>query len=54
VVNLDSQPTVEGPSSGASGLAVSRLRQCPKCGEAALAFQEGCATCLACGHSTCS
>jgi ribonucleoside-diphosphate reductase alpha chain len=35
-------------------LAVGRVAQCPKCGEAALAFQEGCATCLACGHSTCS
>ena len=35
-------------------LAAARVAQCPKCGEAALAFQEGCATCLACGHSTCS
>jgi ribonucleoside-diphosphate reductase alpha chain len=34
--------------------AAGRIAQCPKCGEAALAFQEGCATCLACGHSTCS
>ena len=29
-------------------------RQCPRCGEAALAYQEGCATCLSCGHSKCS
>ncbi len=35
-------------------VAAGRVAQCPKCGEAALAFQEGCATCLACGHSTCS
>ncbi len=30
------------------------LGQCPKCGEASLVFQEGCATCLACGYSKCS
>ncbi|HEX2432244.1 MAG TPA: adenosylcobalamin-dependent ribonucleoside-diphosphate reductase [Aestuariivirgaceae bacterium] len=35
-------------------VAAGRVAQCPKCGEAALAFQEGCATCLSCGHSTCS
>ncbi|MGI9483921.1 MAG: adenosylcobalamin-dependent ribonucleoside-diphosphate reductase [Hyphomicrobiales bacterium] len=29
-------------------------QQCPKCGEAALIFQEGCRTCLSCGHSKCS
>jgi ribonucleoside-diphosphate reductase alpha chain len=28
--------------------------QCPRCGEAALVFQEGCATCLNCGYSKCS
>lgn len=28
--------------------------QCPKCGMAAMVFQEGCATCLSCGHSKCS
>ncbi len=27
---------------------------CPKCGELALTFQEGCATCLSCGYSKCS
>ena len=27
--------------------------QCPKCGEAAMIFQEGCQTCLSCGHSKC-
>jgi ribonucleoside-diphosphate reductase alpha chain len=31
-----------------------RLGQCQKCGEAALIYQEGCATCLACGHSKCA
>ncbi len=27
--------------------------QCPKCGEFSLVFQEGCATCMACGYSKC-
>ena len=27
---------------------------CPRCGERALVFQEGCATCLSCGYSKCS
>ena len=29
------------------------LRQCPKCGEMSLAFQEGCASCLSCNYSKC-
>jgi ribonucleoside-diphosphate reductase alpha chain len=32
----------------------ARARQCPRCGEPALTFQEGCAVCLACGYSKCS
>jgi ribonucleoside-diphosphate reductase alpha chain len=28
--------------------------QCPKCAQPALVYQEGCATCLACGHSKCA
>ena len=28
-------------------------RQCRECGEAALTFQEGCETCMACGYSKC-
>jgi ribonucleoside-diphosphate reductase alpha chain len=38
-------------------LAVSdekRAAQCPRCGEAALVFQEGCSTCMSCGYSKCS
>ena len=31
-----------------------RAQQCPRCGEAALIFQEGCSTCLSCGYSKCS
>ncbi|HSG94642.1 MAG TPA: ribonucleoside-diphosphate reductase, adenosylcobalamin-dependent, partial [Afifellaceae bacterium] len=30
------------------------LRQCPKCGGAALIHQEGCDLCTACGYSRCS
>ncbi len=29
------------------------LRQCPKCGEAALVKQEGCDSCTSCGYSKC-
>ena len=35
-------------------LAISRKSSCPRCGELALIFQEGCATCLSCGFSKCS
>ena len=31
-----------------------RRSSCPRCGEQALVFQEGCATCLSCGFSKCS
>ena len=31
----------------------ARLGQCPKCGEAAIIYQEGCARCLACDYSKC-
>jgi ribonucleoside-diphosphate reductase alpha chain len=33
---------------------MNRAAQCPRCGEAALVFQEGCSTCLSCGYSKCS
>jgi ribonucleoside-diphosphate reductase alpha chain len=35
------------------GLAGPRLRQCPKCGEAALIRLEGCDQCTGCGYSKC-
>ena len=35
----------ERPTGGSS---------CPRCGESALVYQEGCATCLSCGYSKCS
>jgi ribonucleoside-diphosphate reductase alpha chain len=31
-----------------------RLRSCPRCGAPSLVRQEGCDTCLSCGHSKCS
>ncbi|MEQ9640091.1 MAG: LAGLIDADG family homing endonuclease [Alphaproteobacteria bacterium] len=31
----------------------SRLRGCPRCGEASLVRQEGCDTCVSCGYSKC-
>jgi len=45
----------ESSSRGLS-LAVGDQRRssCPRCGEQAVAYQEGCATCLACGFSKCS
>ncbi|MBI2718710.1 MAG: adenosylcobalamin-dependent ribonucleoside-diphosphate reductase [Rhizobiales bacterium] len=43
---------------GGVGLALAvgeaRRSSCPRCGEQALVFQEGCATCLSCGFSKCS
>jgi ribonucleoside-diphosphate reductase alpha chain len=35
------------------GLDGPRLRQCPKCGEAALTRQENCDICTACDYSKC-
>lgn len=32
----------------------SRQAACPRCGEATLRFQEGCASCPSCGYSKCS
>ena len=31
-----------------------RRSGCPRCGEAALVYQEGCSVCLSCGYSKCS
>jgi ribonucleoside-diphosphate reductase alpha chain len=46
----------ERSNPGGLALAVGNARRlsCPRCGEQALIFQEGCATCLSCGHSKCS
>jgi ribonucleoside-diphosphate reductase alpha chain len=39
--------------AGPESMPSARLRQCPKCGEAALIRQEDCDTCTACGYSKC-
>jgi ribonucleoside-diphosphate reductase alpha chain len=46
-VSLNTAPAV-GDDTGPKRSA------CPRCGERALVFQEGCATCLSCGFSKCS
>ncbi|MEE9318419.1 MAG: ribonucleoside reductase, partial [Rhodospirillales bacterium] len=49
-----------GASSGAGGagpasnLAALPFRQCPKCGQASLVYEEGCDNCRSCGYSKCS
>ena len=43
------RPPLLGETSGGGKRAT-----CPRCGEQVLVFQEGCATCLACGFSKCS
>jgi ribonucleoside-diphosphate reductase alpha chain len=35
------------------GLDVAPMRQCPKCGAAALVHQEGCDVCTSCDYSKC-
>jgi ribonucleoside-diphosphate reductase alpha chain len=42
------------PAGGPLQRAGRAPAQCPRCGEAALVFQEGCASCAACGYSNCS
>ncbi len=49
VVNLEA----ERPPVPALGLAGPHLRQCPKCGEAALIRLEGCDQCTSCAYSKC-
>jgi ribonucleoside-diphosphate reductase alpha chain len=49
VVNL----AVEQPPGNTLGFAGPRLRQCPKCGEAALIRLEDCDQCTSCGYSKC-
>src|SRR5438874_5050327 len=49
VVNLEA----ERPPGTAMGLAGPRLRQCPKCGEAALIRIEDCDQCTSCAYSKC-
>src|SRR5438874_7990717 len=51
VVNMEPSP---GSNAGGSPpLLGARLRQCPKCGEAALIRLEGCDQCTSCDYSKC-
>jgi ribonucleoside-diphosphate reductase alpha chain len=43
----------EQPPGNTLGFAGPRLRQCPKCGEAALIRLEGCDQCTSCAYSKC-
>jgi ribonucleoside-diphosphate reductase alpha chain len=49
IVNLDPAANPGGPPTLLGG----RLRQCPKCGEAALIRLEGCDQCTSCDYSKC-
>jgi ribonucleoside-diphosphate reductase alpha chain len=42
-----------GQRDPAGGGSASAMGQCPNCGAAALAHQEGCDICLNCGYSRC-
>jgi ribonucleoside-diphosphate reductase alpha chain len=44
----------DSPGPRAVAIGETKRSSCPRCGEQALVFQEGCATCLACGFSRCS
>jgi len=44
----------QAPRRQVVGMPEMRLRQCPKCGEAALIRQENCDVCTSCGYSKCS
>jgi len=53
IVNLTPGLGPEPPPGNAMGAASPRLRQCPKCGEAALLRIENCDQCTSCGYSKC-
>ncbi len=46
---IEAQKVAVGENSRPGGA----LRQCPRCGDAGLAKQEGCDTCYSCGYSKC-
>ena len=45
------EPKIVNLTAGAANTRA--IRQCPKCGAAALIHQEGCDLCTSCGHSRC-
>jgi ribonucleoside-diphosphate reductase alpha chain len=53
MINPDGERALTPPGGAAFGGAPSRLRQCPKCGEAALIQIEGCDQCTSCAYSKC-
>ncbi|HEX2151309.1 MAG TPA: ribonucleoside reductase, partial [Stellaceae bacterium] len=53
IVNLDGGPAAGSGTGAALPFAGLRLRQCPKCGEAALIQLEGCDQCTSCAYSKC-
>src|SRR5262245_39528945 len=53
VVNLDNVGMPGTGGGAAPGGVLSTLRQCPKCGEAALIRIEGCDQCTSCAYSKC-
>ena len=48
------EPDVQVVNLPESGRVAQGVRQCPKCGAAALIHQEGCDLCTGCGYSKCS
>ncbi|HSR71268.1 MAG TPA: hypothetical protein VLL72_02705, partial [Kiloniellales bacterium] len=48
------EPDVQVVNLPESGRVAQGIRQCPKCGAAALIHQEGCDLCTGCGYSKCS
>jgi ribonucleoside-diphosphate reductase alpha chain len=53
VVNLDNDDLRDGPRDGSRMATAPHMRQCPKCGEAALIRTEGCDQCTSCDYSKC-
>ncbi len=51
---LDGDDTGEQIERQVVGGPPPGTRQCPKCGEMTLVFQEGCASCLSCNYSKCA
>jgi ribonucleoside-diphosphate reductase alpha chain len=47
------RPDQAGEQRKIVNLTDQRLRQCPKCGQAALVRQEGCDSCTSCDYSKC-
>ncbi len=53
-IGSEADDGAEAPRLALAAGESSRLRGCPRCGEASLVRQEGCDTCVSCGYSKCS